>query len=351
MNQGRQMTDKMLEELEKKISKEYSTAEKEIKKKLEDYFRKFEAKDAIKRQQMLDGKITVQEYKQWRIGQMAIGERWNSMKDIISDDLSNATKIAKSTANGYMPEVYALNHNFATYEIEKAGKIDTSYTLYSRESVERIMRDDPQLLPPPGKRMKKKIASGAAKKWEKGKLQSAITQSILQGESVPNMATRIARDLCVSDRKAAIRYARTAVTEAENAGRMDGYERAQDMGIKVKKTWVATLDDRTRDAHRELDGQTVDIDKPFQNEIGEIMYPGDETADPENFWNCRCTMISQVEGFETNIADLGLRNVNKLGDMSYDEWKKTHGTSQDIEEPDRVAKHMKIRYINEDYRK
>lgn len=345
------MTDKMLEELEKKITKEYTTAEKEIQEKLNEYFRRFDIKDSIKRQQLKDGKINVQEYEQWRIGQMAVGERWENMKNVIAEDLENTTKIAKSISNGYMPEVYALNHNYATYEIEKAGKVDTSYTLYDRQTVERIMKEDPQLLPPPGKRMKKKLKNKTVKKWAKGQLQSSITQSILQGEGIPSMATRIAKDLCVKDRKAAIRYARTAVTEAENAGRMDGYERAQNMGIKVKKTWVAVLDDRTRHAHRELDGQTVALDEPFENEIGKIMYPGDEDADPENYWNCRCTMISQVEGFETDVTDLELRNVNKLGDMSYEQWKKGHEKPQNIEMPDIISKHMRIRYINEDYRK
>ncbi|MGN0683747.1 MAG: phage minor head protein, partial [Oscillospiraceae bacterium] len=96
----------------------------------------------------------------------------------------------------------------------------------------------------------------------------------------------------------AIRTARTAVTSAENKGRLDGLERAQKDGIILKKRWIATHDARVRDWHAELDGQIVDIDKPFENSIGEIMYPGDPAADGANIYNCRCTMVGEVLGFK-----------------------------------------------------
>lgn len=347
MDLGRKMTDSQLEELERKIKKEYARAEKDLRDKLDDYFRRFAIKDRTKRNQLARGVITREDYKKWRIGQMAVGRRWQAMLDSVSADLSNAEQIAKSIANGYIPEIYSINMNFATYDIEHRAQVDTSFVLYNREAVEQIIRENPELLPPPGSQMLKKIDRGLAERWRKGRIQSVVTQAIIQGESVPNMATRIAKDLCVSDRRAAIRYARTAVTGAENAGRMDSFYRMEQKGIKLKKTWVAVLDGRTRDAHRELDGQTVPIDKPFVNSIGKIMKPGDPSAAGENVWNCRCGMISQIEGFETDVTDMSLRNTSKLGDMTYDEWKKAHGKSQNILNPDNVAALMRARYIRE----
>ena len=44
------------------------------------------------------------------------------------------------------------------------------------------------------------------------------------------------------NRASAIRTARTSVTAAQNAGRMDSYHSAEEMGIKLKKQWLATLD-------------------------------------------------------------------------------------------------------------
>ena len=46
-----------------------------------------------------------------------------------------------------------------------------------------------------------------------------------------------------------------------------------------------------RDAHKDLEGDVKDVDEPFVNRLGEIMYPGDPNADPANVWNCHCTLI------------------------------------------------------------
>lgn len=124
------------------------------------------------------------------------------------------------------------------------------------------------------------------------------------------------------DHAASVRNARTLVTNSQNAGRLDGMKRAQNMGIKMKKQWVATLDTKTRHEHVELDGQKVDVDEPFVTSDGdEIDFPGDDNAEPYLVYNCRCSMISVFDGFDKNIIDYDLTQNEKLGDMTYDEWK------------------------------
>lgn len=351
-DEGHIATDELLARLEAKISREYAQAAKDTQAKLDDYMRRFAVKDEIKRKQLADGKITQQEYNTWRTGQIMIGKRWEEMRDTLAQDYHNANEISRSIIHDYMPEAYAINHNYATYRIEHDSQINTSYTLYDRATVERILRDNPDLLPAPGKRMKASIAAGKDIAWQEGQIQSVTLQAILQGESIPKLAKRIAQTMGESNHKATIRYARTAITEAENAGRIDSYRRANDMGIKTRKTWLATLDNRTRHAHRDLDGQTQDVDKPFESELGEIMYPGDPAADPANVWNCRCSLLSSIEGFEKDLSDLSLRHNSHLGDMSYDEWKAEKKSMSDrITKQEEIAEGMKWRYINEDYRR
>ena len=247
------------------------------------------------------------------------------MRNALAQDFYNADKIAKSIIKGYMPEVYALNHNYATYKIEQGIGASTSYTLYSREAAERILRKNPMILPPPGAELRRKIAEGKAIKWQAGRIQSAALQAILQGESIPKIAKRICSTVGASDAASAMRYARTAMTGAENAGRMDAYHRAEEMGVEMQKTWIATIDSRTRHAHAELDGQTVDVDEPFVNSIGEILYPGDPDADDANIWNCRCSMISSIKGFEIDTTNSDVREMSGLEDMTYNEWKEMVG--------------------------
>lgn len=87
---------------------------------------------------------------------------------------------------------------------------------------------------------------------------------------------------------ASMRYARTMTTAAQNAGRMDSYKKAQDMGIDLERNWMATLDGRTRDSHRAIDGEHRPIGKAFSNGC---RYPGDPEGEPGEVYNCRCTWI------------------------------------------------------------
>lgn len=342
-------TDLTLLQVEKKIRKEYSQAMKEVQSKLDEHFRLFKIKDQTKRRQLAQGKITLQEYKKWRVGQMAVGDRWEKLRNQLAQDLQNTRQIARSITVKHMPEAYAFGHDYMIYNLEKDIGMQSSFTLYKVEAIEEIVAKNPQLLPPPGRRMLGRIARGEAVQWEEGRLQSIAMQAILQGESVPNMARRICDTLQVSEMRDAMRYARTAINSAESRGDLAALYEARDLGVHVKKQWSATLDDRTRKAHRELDGQTQELEDPFVNSIGEIMFPGDTDADGDNYWNCRCAMDGTIRGFERDKSDLRYRRHN-LGNMSYDEWKKQTGKSRDIMNPVKVEQQMKALYAR-DYRR
>ena len=58
-------------------------------------------------------------------------------------------------------------------------------------------------------------------------------------------------------------------------------------GLQMQKEWMATLDGRTRDSHRDLDGERVPYDEPFSNGL---MFPADPQGAGREVWNCRCTM-------------------------------------------------------------
>ena len=125
-DEGHEETEKVLEELEKRINKEYAQAEKEIQAKIDDYMRRFKIKDDIRRKAVEEGKLSEEDYLQWRTGQIAVGERWEEMKDAIAKDLTETAEIAKGISIGYMPDVYAINHNYGTFQVEKAAHINTS---------------------------------------------------------------------------------------------------------------------------------------------------------------------------------------------------------------------------------
>lgn len=345
MDAGHKETEKILEDIEKRISAEYRTAEKEIQEKLDDYLRRFQIKDDLKRKALDNGLITQKEYNEWRIGQIMMGKRWAEVRDNVARDLTEASQTARNIAFGEQPDVFATNYNFGTYQVEKAARIDTSFTMYDKNAFNELVKNEDTFIPAPGRKVQREINTGKQLAWDKKQVQSVMMQGILQGKSIPDLASSLAKTVGESDRKAAIRNARTLTTGVQNAGRVASYERANNMGIETQKQWLASLDDRTRHWHAALDGEKVDNDEPFTNEYGDIMYPGDPSADPANIFNCRCTLIASIKGFERDVSDIGQRN-SKLGSMSYDDWKAVHyeQRSDSITKQDDIAERMQNAY-------
>ena len=290
---GHELTEEKIKEIEKELQQEYTRAAEEINEKLQDYTKRFKIKDEKWQQWVEDGKKTKEEYEQWRIGQLAVGERWEKMKDTIADDLMHTNEIAGRIAEGRMPEIFSTNANYSLYQVEHDARIDTGLTLYNRDAVNRIVRDRPQLFLPPGRALSKQIAEGTVKRWEKGKIQSEMLQGIMQGESIPNIARRIAEKTSGSEFKAAVRNARTMSTNAQNAGRYDAYNRLTRRGVDLTLEWAATLDNRTRHSHRMMHGQRRDVGEPFEVDGVKIMYPAQtgkfmavSSVPQEMLWNC-----------------------------------------------------------------
>lgn len=310
-DEAHQITDMYLSDLEKRLRKEYSKAAQDVQRKLDDYLRRFRIKDEIWRKRLAAGEVDREQYNQWRRGQIMMGQRWGALRANLAQDLRNTDKIARSIVDGYRPEVYALNYNFSTFVIERDSLVDTSFSLYSREAVEYLMREDPDLLPPPSKHVSAAIAEGRAIRWERQQVQSVMLQGILQGKGIPELARDVSRDLATHNLGDAVRYARTAMTGAENKGRDDAYTRAEGKNVPLTRIWIATLDNRTRHTHRRLHGERRNGER-YSNGL---RYPADPSGPPSEIWNCRCAQIASV------LDDVDIpRTSPKLGEISFAEW-------------------------------
>lgn len=312
-------TDEILAAMEAEIDNIYRQAAKEMHKKSRTYLAWLTEADKNTRALYEAGKITKDEYIQWRMSHLLTSSHFALMAKTLSDDMLNANKIAASIINGTTPEVYAVNHNYATYLVEHGTRIDTNYELYDVSTVERLIRDKPDLIP-----MKAVVNIPENQRWNKQQVSRIMTQSILQGEDIPTIATRISNELPTRNRNSAIRDARTMTTSAECGGREDGYKRADSMGIKFNERWVATLDNRTRHEHRLLDGQIKPIGGKFHVDGYDIEFPGDPKAEPFLVYNCRCTTIPVFDDVslpDNFVGAFGYNRNETLKNMTYEEWK------------------------------
>ena len=202
----------------------------------------------------------------------------------------------------------------AAYAIEGAMGAYTGYTLLDDDTVRLLAMESGALVPevPYPKTQRAKDV-----RWNRQRFRSAITQGILQGESVPKVAERV-QSVIGMDSRAATRAARTALTGAQNAGRVNAYGRMADEGCRLKQEWMATRDVRTRDSHRKLDGERVEIGGSWQVERGELRFPGDPQAHPAETWNCRCRVRAVVD--VKGLSQTERRDKFPPG-LTYEEWK------------------------------
>ncbi len=319
-DRGHELTDEILNDLENSIAEEYAQASREMQQKFRDYMEQF-AEAEKKQKALLDaGKITQEDYNNWRFRHEMVGKRWEAMKDVLATDMENASKIALKIAGEKMPDVYALNANYAAYQIEHDGKINAGFTLYSRDTAEYLLKEPRQLMPGPSSKKAAQIAADKAMQWNKSKIQSAVLQGILQGESAYKVAERL-RGVAEMNYNASVRYARTMTTSAQNAGRYESFRRAKKVGVDLTIEWQATLDNRTRHSHRMMHGQRREVDEPFEIDGVSILYPaysgpGSSDIPQQYLWNCRCSLLGYVKGYEEDTV----KYSKKMGDMSFEEW-------------------------------
>lgn len=324
-DEAHKLTEKELAKLERRISRIYKEARDELDEAIKAYFDSFAKRDekmkALIGTEVNGKEWTENDYKRWRLNQIGRGERYQDLREKVAERYTKANETAISYVNDTTPGIYSLNRNYGAYTIERVSG-DVGFTLWDEQTVKRLIVEEPDLMPYYPE--KKALKRGIDLKWGKQQITKSVTSGILQGKSVGKIANDLQTRVTEMNRSSAVRAARTAVTGAQNAGRMDSYAAAGKMGIRLKKEWLSTLDGRTRHSHAMLDGEQVDTDKKFSNGC---RFPGDPQGRPDEIYNCRCTMIAAVEGVDTRDAQRRARDPETgksvvIENMTYQKWEK-----------------------------
>ena len=113
------------------------------------------------------------------------------------------------------------------------------------------------------------------------KLKKTLADGVGAGESIPKLADRISGVFTEAKGYRSTLIARSETITASNQGNLEAYKQS---GVVKQKMWLTSRDDRVRDEHVVMDGETVDIDKPFSNGS---MVPDDP--------NERCTILPVIK--------------------------------------------------------
>lgn len=288
---------RLMERLEKGYIKnlqiEYQKAYNEMRKVVYETINKYG----------IDGKLTRSEMYKYDRYQKLMAQLFNEMSL-----LQNAKEPAVSA---YLVDQYKLNYFYTGYILETEYQVKLAYGNIGRGQIGRGV-----LTPMSKIRLKNN------RDIIRQKIQSSVVQSIAQGQGVRDLTGRIQKDL-EQNANNALRIVRTETTRVMNGAKQDSYEHAASRGLKLQKKWVSTLDDSTRESHRDLDGETVDMDEKFSNGL---MHPGDQSGDPSETINCRCTMITVLPGFDNAYEYRRARGADGKNEViphkTYRDWEK-----------------------------
>lgn len=328
MDQWRNQTDDLLKDMEERLTQIYTEAQEEIATKWYEYMKDAEKRLAPYEKAYQEAKESGDKQAIQNFG-YALGREkqkvtlqnkyYDGMMNYTTKQLTHVNEVAVSYINGQMPKVYGINYNGTLQDIktdaEKIGNIGVSFNLVDERTIRNLVTN--------GRIPFKEIDETKDEAWNKKAINSQILQGILQGESIPKIAGRL-QNVTNMNEAAAIRNARTMTTAAENGGRFDAMKEAEEKGIIYEKQWLATADDRTRETHAAIDGESVPLDDTFSNDLE---YPGDPMGEASEIYNCRCTMVRNLIGFRK--AD---GSVETVADEEYENPFTLPETRQEREE-------------------
>ena len=324
-------TDSKLEEMEKRLSAIYSRAEKTVQKKMADYAKSIDEKSSELLQAYKDAETEDEKQKAKKAyirfyRQVVKSKEFSALSSNIANDLYEANLQASAYINSQTPSIYALNYNYINAEMAKdidgftpQEITDTEaekYSGYTQQTVDK----------------KKDTA------WNKDNLKKSVIAGSLLLLGASAIMKRSANSAIEKNRNSASMHNSGMGTDAENKARLDGMYRAEDMGNSITKIWMATLDNRTRDAHADRDGEEIALDDEFAPGLSR---PRDPNGALSEICNCRCSLkygVGQAKG-GTRSSRLGTvtgsykkpssfkdTTSDEIANMTYQEWMKWRAT-------------------------
>lgn len=281
-------TDKLINKTERQMKKVYNSYDEKMIKKADTYFRRFQINDEKMLKALNSGDISVQDYKKWRTETLLSGKEYTQFNKEFAKAMTDIDKVAIGVSNTGVLNSYVLNANAVAKAI--STKVNINFKLYNKNAVQRLNKAGTITLPYKNIKVSKNV------QWNQKIINNTIRNSIIKGDNINKIAKELWYNVKEMNYKGAVRTARTSITNAENAGRLDMLNDIKEKyDIETQKQWITAGDDVVRDSHAEIDGEICELDEEFSNGL---MYPADESGEPEEVYNCRCTMIYLIKGVD-----------------------------------------------------
>lgn len=250
------------------------------------------------------------------------------MNALLSDTRNKLEDIHGRFTEGLQADLFALAAYEAGFEAQSIGKVvaDVSFTLPSEAQLIAAVNARPLSLRSNGKKLKPFIADWS--RADVNRVTDTINQGFYEGQTNAQIrrairgtvAARFKDGLLGQINRHAEAITRTAVQHVATVARNEVY--AANSDIITGYEWVSTLDSRTSQQCRSLDGQTF---KPGKGPL------------PPIHINCRSTTVPVLDdefdflGDSRTRASRGADGAKQVKDQSYYEWLKRQPKSFQVD--------------------
>lgn len=253
-------------------------------------------------------------------------KRTEGLKDNIAAEIANAAETAEKIIQGEMSNIFALNYDFAVFDIQKQAGLNLSFTQFDRNQIAAIVSGEQtpftkvSYIERKAQKAHKYYLDRAFGKLGDDKvivrkLQDQLIQATLNGESQQKIMRRL-KDVTGMTTRQAKRIAQTERTTVQSQGRQIGIDEANAMGVTTDREWLARMVN-TRDSHADLNGTIAKEGEPFHSMLGDIMYPGEASAAAANRVNCYCVLKPKVRSVSPALA----RHREKFKQQSFEQYR------------------------------
>lgn len=274
-------------------------------------------KDAL-RLMKVEIKSYIDNYENLSFSKRLEVERQLQMANKIDAILSDLNKWSESDIRKNIEKEIKVGYYGTWYALEGAENIQLDFAILPEKYIEELVNTGIN-----GQNFSERLYR------RRNLLANNIKTTLINGAAMGKGYREIAKEIgehTEANYKQALRIARTEGGRAQSASKQKAYQEAKDMGVRIKKRWLATLDRKTRHQHQILDGQTVEIEEQFE-------FEGNKADGPRLFGvagldiNCRCTTITVVNGIS---PELRKDNENKeiIKYNNYKEWFEDKGYKQ-----------------------
>lgn len=133
------------------------------------------------------------------------------------------------------------------------------------------------------------------------KINSQLGLVAIGAQQPSDAISDIAKLLETGGRSRANTILRTELGRVTEIAKQLRRESALAAGVELQKQWRRSGKIHSRMSHDAADGQTVDVDKPFNIGGVSLMHPRDPTAPASETINCGCWSKTVVKGFKSRV--------------------------------------------------